>query len=842
MTYTLRHQTFPARGFSPGKTKAHRHLGRRRSDDTRPDRRAGSLARTVMESGSGVALSNESVMCGVCRNQLKRPKLLPCLHSVCLECLQNVWAEQNFATCPICGAPSDRDIAKIQDNTLMAYLVSTLQLWQRIGTGLGICCSLCQAHGTEEPATSLCFECDQFLCPRCCHGHQLLIKKYGHPVMSFDDLKVLSCEEFAGIGRNKKQTICPEHKEQQISFFCKTCSTGVCCNCLLLHHTPKGHNYHSIKEEVMLEGEVLKQMVDTTQGSFNRFTASNSEVMSLKERMDLARNEIEASIKRRASAITQEIVSQGDRLLRELETEHRLEQTTLANSLTQTQQLIKRMRAGHELAAIILMFGINKEMMEMYEPIMSALTALKEATPLDLSREVILMQFKECALEAKDLLGTLVLKKEQRESVEDPGTEGALQNAPEELQAEDSFSVKEEITTDGEQQHWHTEHNYSMKSRTPQLPSPSRTEEVTLNISSDDSQQPPAEETIKLSSGDSEEDDDSLMIVEPSKILPAHPETSKAPTDHGASDGSSQMNGDWYREGSSGVQSQKLRGHPLVFFQIQTTYMGGEDIVQLSAVSGEKIFNKYILPSKRTLDGMPTASGFQVVDGVLYLRGEPQMACSLQDAMDSFLHFLQQLDFPLLAGHHIWTHDCQILCKAWEGLFMKDRFAQCMSGFLDTLWLAKKVLHKSQVNNFGLKHLVGALVGELVVPDVQALQKLYSVLKPTLQQAEDSQFTLSQLECRRSLQPLLKQKVVSLLIADKLAFEGISLNILELAHQSDRKTGLRNLVRGSRNLGLSNTQKITRAIGSFLQNQKRRRRQSKQAQQGMEAKNKSKTS
>ncbi|XP_062887855.1 protein PML-like [Mobula hypostoma] len=795
-----------------------------------------------MEPGSATSLSDESVTCGVCHNQLRRPKLLPCLHSACLECLQIVWAEQNFTGCPICSAPSDRDVTKIQDNTLLAYLVSTLQMWQRIGSGVNTCCSVCLAHSNEEPATSVCFECDQFLCLRCCDSHQLLTKKYRHVVMSFDDLKALSCEELADIAKNKKQSICAEHKEQQISFFCKTCSIGVCCHCLLLHHTPKGHSYHSIEEEVMLEKEVLKQMVYSTEENYNRFTDSYSKVMSLKERVDLMRNEIEDAIKQRAIVITQEIVSEGDRLLQELEAQHELQQTRLANGLSQTHQNIERMGAGHRLADIMLRFGVNEEVMEMFQPITSVLVALKEARPLNLSTEVTCLEFKECCLETKDLLGTFNFNREQGEGLDGPETKEDLQNASNELQAEDSSSVEEESTTDGKQHHWHNEHNYSLRGGVPDSPSPSDTEEFTLNAFSAESQQPPAELVIKLSD-DSVDTDGFLTVMEHFETLPTHPEASKTSNDHGANEGSGQINGDWYQEGPSAVgQSLELRGHPLVFFQIQTTCIGGDDMVQLSAVSGEKTFNKYILPRKPMLVGIPTDSGFQMVDGVLYQRGEAQAACSLQDVMKSFLQFLQQLDLPLLVGHRIWTHDSQILCNAWEGLYMKDCFAKHMSGFLDTLWLAKKVLPKSKVSNFKLTHLVEVLVGEQVGFGVQALQKLYLALNPTLHQAEDSQFTLYQLECRRSLQPLVDQKVISRLIADKLAFEEISLNILELAHQSDRKSGLNNLVRASRNLGLPRIRKITKAIGSFLLCQKHRRGQLKQAQQGTKAKYKSNTS
>ncbi|XP_069786670.1 protein PML-like [Narcine bancroftii] len=765
-----------------------------------------------MDSGSEATLSTGGLICGVCSNLLRRPKLLPCLHSICLECLENVWAGKNLATCPICSAPADRDVTKIQDNAFLANLLSKHQLWQRIGAGLGICCDLCQACGIDEPATSLCFQCDQFLCLRCYHSHQLLTEKLGHLVKLLDNLKVLSYEEFLTLVWNEKQIVCPMHTDQQISFFCKTCSTSICCNCLLLHHIPQGHSYHDVKQQAVLEGEILNQMMETVRENYSQFTDSCSELMSLKERMNLMRSEIEASIKQQASAVMQEIIDEGDRLLKEVEAVHNVEQSRLVNNLTQIVQTVKRMGAGDKLASAILKLGTNEEMVEMYEPIRSALTALEQAKPFDMSSDVTVMEFQECTLEAKTLLGILTHKEEQREGAGDPEIEKSVQEAlvnrvPKGL---------EESTMGGQQQTWKTEHNYYVSVRHPSLPLPDSTQQITLDVSSDETQLSSSEEKTNLSSDDSKSDGASLMI--PS--VPLHPESSEAPWDQGENNGSGQMNKDWVQEGSwRPWQCQELRGFPVVFFQIQTTDVGDGNIVQLSAVSGEKIFNKYILPRKPTVAHVPIQNGLHAVDGILYLQGEAQPTCGLNEALESFLCFLRQLDLPLLAGHGIWTLDCQTLCKAFEALSMKDCLAQCMSGFLDTLWLAKKVLSKSEVRNFTLKYLVRALVSDRAIPNVQALQKLYSILKPSRQQAEECEFTLAQLECRCSLEPLIQQEVISSLVADRLAFEGVSLSILEFAYRSDQKSGLRNLVQASRNLGLRNPWKITRAIRSFLKGQ-----------------------
>ncbi|GCC34945.1 hypothetical protein chiPu_0013422 [Chiloscyllium punctatum] len=190
----------------------------------------------------------------------------------------------------------------------------------------------------------------------------------------------------------------------------------------------------------------------------------------------------------------------------------------------------------------------------------------------------------------------------------------------------------------------------------------------------------------------------------------------------------------------------------LVFFDLETTGLGRYcDIVQLSAVTGEKVFNKYIVPNKPMSKGAEKVTGIQVIDGILYLRGKSQTTCSLQDAMTAFLKFLQSLDRPLLIGHNIWRFDSPVILRAWKRLSMKDQFAGCVTGFLDTLWLAKEVIPRSDVSSYRQCHLVQAIIGEdyeahNAIEDVKSLQKLYTSLEFTPEQRQKSQFSLCHLE------------------------------------------------------------------------------------------------
>uniref|UniRef100_UPI00398E5AA9 uncharacterized protein isoform X4 n=1 Tax=Pristiophorus japonicus TaxID=55135 RepID=UPI00398E5AA9 len=472
-----------------------------------------------MEPGPEPSLAAEQFECGVCCKQLVGPKLLPCLHSACRECLRNEWAGQSSAPCPVCCAPTDGDVANLQDNMMVDNLVSQLELSRRIGLGSDIWCSVCQACGDKQPATSLCFQCDHFLCPRCCHSHQVLMERYGHLARTLDHLRMLRCEDFVTLARDEKQTICPDHKEQYIRFFCKTCSTSSCCNCLLLHHISADHRYHDIKQEAVLKKEELKQMVDATQENHNTFTEIYTGLKSLMGNLDCVRNDTETLIKQKASAMIEVINKQGDALLRELETEHNTEHSRLTQSLDQTQQIIKRMGAGKELAGIMLKFGTSEEMMEMYNTIQSALTALVGETPNDVSNGATLIKFLQCTLEAHNLLGTFILKKEQSEGAEDSEVEEALLAT---------------LAHNGREQQWIgggepdlqdlTEVEQQVSALMGILVGTVASGEATTRMGSDDdqpeAQQPAPEPSTSGDGGDDEEGDDNVLTERETPSVP----------------------------------------------------------------------------------------------------------------------------------------------------------------------------------------------------------------------------------------------------------------------------------------------------------------------------------
>uniref|UniRef100_A0A673JE68 exodeoxyribonuclease III n=1 Tax=Sinocyclocheilus rhinocerous TaxID=307959 RepID=A0A673JE68_9TELE len=119
-------------------------------------------------------------------------------------------------------------------------------------------------------------------------------------------------------------------------------------------------------------------------------------------------------------------------------------------------------------------------------------------------------------------------------------------------------------------------------------------------------------------------------------------------------------------------------------------------------------------------------------------------------ALLSFITFLRMLGRPLLVGHNSRRFDCHVLARALDEFGLRSDFQKEVSGFVDTLPLARQLLKDSGLQSFKQENLVKTLLGvsyaaHNALEDVQALQKLYWALKPTANQIQQLIFTLDSL-------------------------------------------------------------------------------------------------
>ena len=196
--------------------------------------------------------------CPLCLETVKNPKTLPCLHSFCLECLDEL---ANFARgqlqttikCPVCKTsfpiPDTGTFVNLPSSFHLNRLVDVLALED--STVQAQKCNNCDEN---NPATSYCFVCQSFMCVSCFQSHQRIKATRGHRNVLIDKLQAKDVQELI-----QRPVMCSQqyHEDQQLEFYCEDCKVLICLKCSIV-----SHNRHLVTDTQKAAEEQKVQMAE----------------------------------------------------------------------------------------------------------------------------------------------------------------------------------------------------------------------------------------------------------------------------------------------------------------------------------------------------------------------------------------------------------------------------------------------------------------------------------------------------------------------------------------------------------------------------------------------------
>ena len=131
----------------------------------------------------------QEVSCSLCKNKFTDPKQLPCLHSFCLHCLNELQRTSECSDkiiCPEClkqfKAPTSGDLKDLPTNVRINSLLEVLAIKERNATGVK--CGNCDKRSEY---TSYCFHCGTFWCKECISSHNENKANEEHNVLALQD-------------------------------------------------------------------------------------------------------------------------------------------------------------------------------------------------------------------------------------------------------------------------------------------------------------------------------------------------------------------------------------------------------------------------------------------------------------------------------------------------------------------------------------------------------------------------------------------------------------------------------------------------------------------------------
>ena len=205
------------------------------------------MAEQVPTPSTALDKLQEQLTCPVCLSQFDSPKTLPCLHSFCLKCIQQLPVDlekgKHVISCPTCRKTAqvpNKGPADLPTAFVINSLVEIEEQLKKVSVkSKQISCDNC----SEGDATSYCKQCAIGFCESCLGHHNKLKSNAAHQIMDMKDV-VTTASQLLPV-KEEASMNCTNHNEP-LKVFCETCQELICQSCTIRRH--KDHNYDVVSD------------------------------------------------------------------------------------------------------------------------------------------------------------------------------------------------------------------------------------------------------------------------------------------------------------------------------------------------------------------------------------------------------------------------------------------------------------------------------------------------------------------------------------------------------------------------------------------------------------------
>ena len=244
----------------------------------------------IMASKATVSSEVADTACHICLEQYKHPKLLPCGHSFCLQCLVKIdeantkpraFFRQTVICCPECRTNhniSNGPSYLLTDYTML-WELQTLA-WR---AGLDKRRSVCGECPDGRGCSCFCVDCDDFLCSFCVQAHKRMKTLAKHKLIDVKDLAIVK--------PTPEPTTCASHPSLLVSMYCSTCSLLICTDCIARSVVLGGtshfrHTLHTLTADTLISFEhKLDDLIQDTDKAVSQRVQRIDEINNAQETM-----------------------------------------------------------------------------------------------------------------------------------------------------------------------------------------------------------------------------------------------------------------------------------------------------------------------------------------------------------------------------------------------------------------------------------------------------------------------------------------------------------------------------------------------------------------------------
>ena len=242
----------------------------------------------------GLEELEEEITCPVCKKHFHDPKILPCLHYYCRECVQQLALRAGpnspFA-CPECRRGTILP-QNDPDQLPTAFFVNRMKQlrtkMEKVQGKMEAVCEMC----SRAKAEAFCRQCTEFICNDCVRLHGVLKVFAGHKVVTLQELKEGGAKAIPL--KEAPPSMCKDHDEQ-LKIYCFDCNHLICRDCVLYDHA--GHKSEFVKKSAPQYKKTLKESLVPLAKIQTNISAATREVEKVEREVSEQHKVVEETVK-----------------------------------------------------------------------------------------------------------------------------------------------------------------------------------------------------------------------------------------------------------------------------------------------------------------------------------------------------------------------------------------------------------------------------------------------------------------------------------------------------------------------------------------------------------------
>ncbi|XP_028407770.1 E3 ubiquitin-protein ligase TRIM71-like [Dendronephthya gigantea] len=319
-------------------------------------------------NGSRSRVVGRDLTCYLCRQHYKNPKLLPCLHTFCQECLEKAHEKDNesFLICPSCQSrfnlSANGGIASLKSNFMVKNMLDLLA----VNLNEVINCGNCD---DKNRVTVRCAECAEFLCQPCADGHKRVRFTRNHSLMTLKE-----CENQ---GKIHSTAYCPKHEDGVLKLFCETCQVPMCRDCTIVDHPITVHEYRYVEEAFETCKDALSTLSNQVSAQIPNIVEAVGQLNDISQQLEINKGSVARDIHIYIEQYVSALRQREKELLGEMDKIYSRKRHVLSVQKEKLEQDLSKLKIATEFTNKILIYGSPLEVLGIKKQLSAHLKNLK---------------------------------------------------------------------------------------------------------------------------------------------------------------------------------------------------------------------------------------------------------------------------------------------------------------------------------------------------------------------------------------------------------------------------------------------------------------------------------